>query len=146
MTTRRIARVGRWRLVAAGVVIGALLVLGGWLMQPVTGPVGIAVTPGPWRETCRAPYYTVRNGEWLPVGLDRVTFTYGAGARFPLPARTLPPGASVRVWSGKGADDAGNIYLGRAEAEWHVNGFVALLDGKKPIVSSIMTCDPAFRL
>jgi hypothetical protein len=39
----------------------------------------------------------------------------------------LAPGASLRLWTGRGRDDAGNLYWGRRAAVWNNTGDVAVL-------------------
>lgn len=47
--------------------------------------------------------------------------------RFVFPAITLAPGATLRVWSGSGVDDANNLYWGRRQAVWNNLGDTAIL-------------------
>lgn len=47
-------------------------------------------------------------------------YTFAAGRR-------LAAGATLRLWSGRGSDDAGNAYWGRRAAVWNNTGDVALL-------------------
>jgi hypothetical protein len=42
-------------------------------------------------------------------------------------ARRLAAGASLRLWSGRGSDDADNVYWGRRRAVWNNTGDVAIL-------------------
>lgn len=41
--------------------------------------------------------------------------------------RRLAAGATLAVWSGRGSDDAGNVYWGRRAAVWNNSGDVAVL-------------------
>lgn len=43
------------------------------------------------------------------------------------PARQVGAGRELRVWSGRGTDDAGNVYWGRRKAVWNNAGDVARL-------------------
>jgi Lamin Tail Domain len=52
---------------------------------------------------------------------DAAQHTYG------FPAFTLVPGATVRVWSGTGTDDAENLHWGRRQAVWNNTGDIATL-------------------
>jgi hypothetical protein len=47
--------------------------------------------------------------------------------RFTLPALSLAPGASVHVWTGKGKNDAENLYWGRVKPVWNDRGDAATL-------------------
>ena len=46
--------------------------------------------------------------------------------KFP-PTFKLAPGAEVKVWTGKGQNDSGNLYWGRAKAVWNNEGDIAIL-------------------
>lgn len=66
---------------------------------------------------------TVDLGGWsvqdsAPRRSHRYTFT---------PGRLLAPGATLRLWSGRGKDDAGNVYWGRRQAVWTNTGDTATL-------------------
>ena len=43
------------------------------------------------------------------------------------PTRRLLAGATLRLWSGRGSDDAGNAYWGRRRAVWNNTGDTAIL-------------------
>jgi len=47
-------------------------------------------------------------------------YRFGAGQR-------LPAGATLRLWTGRGSDDATNLYWGRRAAVWNNTGDVAVL-------------------
>ena len=47
--------------------------------------------------------------------------------RFVFPKITLEPGATLRLWSGSGVDDAGNLHWGRRQAVWNNTGDTAIL-------------------
>jgi hypothetical protein len=42
--------------------------------------------------------------------------------RYVFPARTLAPGETLRLWSGRGSDDALNLFWGRDQAVWNNRG------------------------
>lgn len=42
--------------------------------------------------------------------------------RYVFPPFTLSPGASIRIWTGRGKNDADNLYWGRRQAVWNNNG------------------------
>jgi len=50
-----------------------------------------------------------------------------AGNTYTFPAFTLPAGATVKVWTGAGTDDAANLYWGRGQPVWNNGGDTAIL-------------------
>jgi len=87
------------------------------------GLISIDISPGPDVQRCSAQYVTVKNTGLFPVMLRDWEIEYEAlGYVYELPTRTLFPGEAVQVWSGFGQDDARNLYAGREESVWRVNG------------------------
>jgi len=64
----------------------------------------------------------VELGGWTLHDAARRPHVYSFGA-----ACRLAAGATLRVWSGRGKDDAGNVYWGRRAAVWNNTGDVAVL-------------------
>ncbi len=112
--------------------LGLLLVIlfGGFVFfvfprrnEPPPAPL-VTVTAAPWSKPCMVPYFIVRNNQAAPLALEQVVFAYGNEQSYRLPARQLAPGQAVRVWSGTGTDDDGNIYAAwSSEHDWPINGF-----------------------
>lgn len=65
---------------------------------------------------------TVELGGWTLQDAARRphVYTFAAGRR-------LAAGAALKLWSGRGSDDAGNAYWGRRAAVWNNTGDVAVL-------------------
>jgi micrococcal nuclease len=76
------------------------------------------------------------NGEWVEivnegsaaVNLEGYSLKDAANHIYTFPAFTLQPGATVRLYSGQGQDDASSLYWGReGEAVWNNDGDSAFL-------------------
>lgn len=65
---------------------------------------------------------TVELGGWTLQDAARRPHVYTFAAE-----RRLAAGATLRLWTGRGKDDAGNAYWGRRAAVWNNTGDVALL-------------------
>ena len=69
-----------------------------------------------------------------PVELEGWTLRDLAHHVYRFPTLSLSPGETVRVWTGPGADDAGNLHWGRRSAVWNNDGDSAVLidaDGRE---------------
>jgi hypothetical protein len=84
-------------------------------------------------------YVLIRNETNDPVDLTGWTLRdMGGKHSFTFPSFTLAPGAEVRLWSGSGTADAGNLYWGSRGAVWNNLGDAAfLLDAKGNEVSRL---------
>ncbi len=64
-------------------------------------------------------YVLIRNLGPRPVNMTGWTLHDEAYKTFVLPTFSLAPGASVRVWTGKGTNTAADLYWGRGVAVWN---------------------------
>ena len=98
---------------------------------------------GPHTSPCSTPYVAIKNTGLLPFILGEWEVKYEAtGYVYGLPKQILFPGRAIRVWSASGENDAYNLYAGRMEREWGVNGLV--VHGKSPVYGEIswwQSCD-----
>jgi len=98
---------------------------------------------GPPTSPCSTPYVVIKNTGLLPFTLGEWEVKYEAtGYVYSLPKQILLPGRAIRVWSVSGENDADNLYAGRMEREWGVNGLV--VHGKSPVYGEIswwQSCD-----
>jgi hypothetical protein len=62
------------------------------------------------------------------IELEGWTLRDLAGHVYVLPRHTLPKGGSVRLWTGRGTDDAENLHWGRGSAVWNDRGDAAVLN------------------
>ena len=91
---------------------------------------------GPPTSPCSTPYVAIKNTGLLPFTLGEWEVKYEAtGYVYGLPKQTLLPGRAIRVWSASGENDAEDLYAGRMEQEWRVNGLV--VHGKSPAYREI---------
>jgi len=106
------------------VVILIVLAIGVLIfLSLLPGLISIDISPGPYAQRCSTQYITIKNTSSFPVMLRDWEIEYEAlGYGYVLPTRTLFPGEGVQVWSGSGQDDARNLYAGREESVWRVNG------------------------
>ena len=106
------------------VVILIVLAIGVLIfLSLLPGLISIDISPGPYVQRCSTQYITIKNTSLVPVMLRDWGIEYAAlDYVYVLPARTLFPGEVVQVWSGAGQDDARNLYAGREESVWRVNG------------------------
>ena len=89
----------------------------------LSGLISIDVSAGPYSPGCATPYIAIENTGLFPTRLRGWAIEYEAnGYVYELPTVTLSPGRTVRVWSGAGQDDTDDLYAGRAETAWAVNG------------------------
>jgi len=75
-------------------------------------------------------YVALRNDTAAPVDLTGWTLADRAGHRYVFPARVLHPGGTIRVWTGPGADDADDLFMGRFAAVWNNWGDTATVRDK----------------
>jgi hypothetical protein len=97
---------------------------GGVVREPVRPPPALTlrVVQGPNGADVAGEHVLITNSGKEPVQLEGFVLHDSAPQRphrLVLPARTLAPGASVRVWTGKGKNDADNLYWGRARSVWN---------------------------
>jgi hypothetical protein len=101
------------------------------------------VSFGPPTSPCSTPYVAIKNTGLLPFTLEEWEVKYEAtGYAYSLPKQTLLPGRAIRVWSASGENGADDLYAGRMEREWEVNGLV--VHGKSPVYGEIswwQSCD-----
>ncbi len=110
-------------IIRAAVIFLALAIGVLVFLSLLPGLISIDISPGPYVERCSARYIAIRNTSLFPVMLRNWEIEYEAlGYGYMLPNRTLFPGEGVQVWSGPGQDDARNLYAGREESVWRVNG------------------------
>lgn len=95
----------------------------GLALLVVQGPVGADVT---------GEHVVITNNTEEAVSLGGFVLQDAAPTRphrFVLPAATVPPGGSLTIWTGRGQNDAENIFWGRAKSVWNTPGdTVSLLD------------------
>jgi hypothetical protein len=72
-------------------------------------------------------YVLIRNPDATPVTMTGWRVRDNDGAEYVFPAFTLHGGATVRVWTGSGTNDANNLYWGRGLAVWTNTGDVGYL-------------------
>jgi len=101
------------------------------------------ISTGPHTHPCSTPYVGIKNTGLLPFTLGEWEVKYEAtGYVYGLPKQILFPGRTIRVWSAPGENDADNLYAGRMEREWGVNGLV--VHGQGPVngeISWAQSCD-----
>lgn len=133
------------RLVHEGVAAALVVVtlrLEGFLHLRLARPGGLArrsayaqalrleIHADPAGRDLQAEHVVLRNDDAAAVDLSGWTlrdaarrphvYTFAAGRR-------LAAGAVLRLWSGRGPDDAGNVYWGRRAAVWNNTGDEAVL-------------------
>lgn len=87
--------------------------------------ISVDISASPDAQTCSAPYIAVRNTGLFPVDLNRWKLEYQDGTfSYAAPNYRLSRGQTVRIWSGIGQNDASNLYAGRSDAVWSLNGLV----------------------
>jgi len=69
----------------------------------------------------------IRNDQATAVDLIGWTLSDVAGHDYTFGALRLEPGHEVRVWTGPGSNDAGNVHEGRHAAIWNNAGDTATL-------------------
>jgi len=119
------------------VVILFVLVIGAVIFLALLPQLFSAdISFGPPTSPCSTPYVVIKNTGLLPFTLGEWEVKYEAtGYVYNLPKQILFPGRAIRVWSASGENDAHNLYAGRMEQEWAVNGLV--VHGKSPAYREI---------
>lgn len=84
--------------------------------------VGIAYDPE--GADVAGEHVLLKNPSRLPFCLSHHVLADAARRphRYQFPAFVLAPGAEVRIWTGRGKDDAGNLHWGRRQAVWNNTG------------------------
>jgi hypothetical protein len=91
-------------------------------------------------EACLPEYIEIINQEPAPLWLDGWTVTQWQTDTYHLPTGiTLDPQERIRIWAGAGTDDDENLYAGRAEGYWAINGLS--LDNPEHTIYWSMSCD-----
>lgn len=150
------------RRVHEGVAVYAARIelrLDGFLQVRLAAPGGLArdsahARLGPTLQVCFDPEGTdlqrehvlLRNGN--ATTLDLAGWTVEDAAKRPhryrfAPLVLLPAGAALRLWSGRGTDDARNLYWGRRQAVWNNSGDVAILRDPGGVERARAVCVPA---
>ena len=152
------------RRVHDGVAVYALVLtlrLDGFLQVRLAAPGGLRrdsahARLAPSLEVCFDPegtdlereHVVLRNGAATTIDLAGWTIEDAARRphryRFP-PLALLPSGAELRLWSGRGSDDARNLYWGRRQAVWTNTGDTAILRDPDGIERARADCVPAAR-
>lgn len=142
-------------------VYGARLVLrlDGFLQVRLAVPGGLTrdsvhARRAPTLQICFDPEGTdlqrehalLRNG--AATTLDLAGWTIEDAARRPHRYRfpslaLLPAGAELRLWTGRGTDDARNLYWGRRQAVWNNSGDTAILRDPEGVERARAVCAPA---
>lgn len=120
----RLSRRHKWFVVVGAIILllGILLVV--QMLWGTTPVYRLTVTAEFECEDSR--YITITNTGTVAVSLNGWTIENDRQP-YILSAITLAPGTSIRVWSGTGTDDSGNVYIGRATERWHVkNGSLSV--------------------
>jgi hypothetical protein len=107
----------------------------GGVTRPSAAPPGEApvlvmrVVPGPAGAEAADEHVVITNGGADRVRMDGFVLRDAAARprRFVIPEFNLAPGASVRVWTRKGRNDAENLHWGRAKPVWNEPGATATL-------------------
>lgn len=74
-------------------------------------------------------YVLLRNDGTAPADLAGWTLVDGGGKHtFTFPARTLAPGAELKLWTRAGAADGANLFWGNSTAIWNNSGDTATLN------------------
>lgn len=99
-----------------------------------TQETGVKIThiqadaPGPDGENPNGEWVEIVNEGSAAVNLEGYSLKDAANHIYTFPAFTLQPGATVRLYSGQGQDDASSLYWGReGEAVWNNDGDSAFL-------------------
>jgi Lamin Tail Domain len=104
-----------------------LFSMGGGVPPTVSGVEIEDVIYDPVGRDVEGEHVVVLNGTSQPVELEGWTLRDLARHVHRFEKRTVPAGATVRVWTGQGTDDEENAYLGRGAAIWNNAGDSAIL-------------------
>src|SRR5262249_11066093 len=72
-------------------------------------------------------FVLIENDRAAVADLSGWTLSDAAKHVFTFPLFTLAPGATVRIWTGQGHNDAENLFWGRRQAVWNNTGDIAIL-------------------
>jgi hypothetical protein len=75
----------------------------------------------------RGEFVMIQNDRSSAVDLAGWTLSDAAQHVYTFPAFTLPPGGTVKVWTGTGTSDAENLFWGRRQAVWNNTGDIGIL-------------------
>lgn len=104
------------------------------LARPDGSAIRLSVVYNPTGVDLAGEHVLLTNGSRLPLPLTGHILQDDARRsphRYIFPPFSLAPGASVQVWTGRGKDNAGNLYWGRRQAVWNNGGdTLRLLDPK----------------
>lgn len=107
----RSARLRIWRLPASGVRDVRILTI-------LFDPVG----PEP-----RGEFVLIQNDRASAVDLTGWTLLDAAQHAYSFPTFMLPPGGTVKIWTGIGTNDAQNLFWGRRQGVWNNTGDIGIL-------------------
>jgi hypothetical protein len=114
-----------------------------------TPELELTVVPGAPGRGAAGEHVLITNRGTEPARLENFVLHDAAPRRphrFTLPPLSLAPGASLRVWTGKGKNDAGNLYWGRVRPVWNDRGDAArLLDATGATVAKAREPGPPGR-
>jgi hypothetical protein len=106
---------------------------------PPAPALELRVVPGAPGRGAEGEYVLITNRGADPARLEGYVLHDAAPRRphrFTFPPVSLAPGASLRVWTGKGKDDAENLHWGRVKPVWNDRGDAArLLDASGSTVA-----------
>ena len=92
--------------------------------------------PGPDED---GEYVTLSNLGGTTAAMTNWTLRDEANHIFTFPAFTLAAGANVKVWTGSGANNSGNLYWGSGAAIWNNTGDTATLRNSNAQVVDVCT-------
>jgi pimeloyl-ACP methyl ester carboxylesterase len=93
----------------------------------------------PLGRDIRGEYVDIRNGTAGTVEMQRWTLRDARNHVFTFPDFSLSAGASVKVWTKAGTDDAENLFWGRRAAVWNNEGDTAVLRDENGVDVAIYT-------
>lgn len=98
----------------------------------IAGDLSQFDAPGNDHANASKEYVTLRNAGDRAIDLTGWELADAAGHRFRVPAFELQAAATVRIRTGKGSNDADNLYWGRTQAVWNNRGdAVYLIDANR---------------
>ncbi|MDP2032237.1 MAG: lamin tail domain-containing protein [Polaromonas sp.] len=111
-------------------LLHVLLTRPGGLVKHDSVPLRLEIQADPAGQDLQAEHVLLHNASDLAIELGGWTlhdaarsthvYTFATG-------RPLAAGATLRLWSGRGSDDADNLHWGRRQAVWNNTGDVAVL-------------------
>ncbi|MCB1676263.1 MAG: lamin tail domain-containing protein [Halioglobus sp.] len=98
----------------------------------IAGDLSQFDAPGSDHANASEEYVTLRNAGDRAIDLTGWELADAAGHRFRVPTFELQAAATVRIRTGKGSNDAGNLYWGRTQAVWNNRGdAIYLIDASR---------------